>query len=368
MTASLVVILSVFNGFDSLIRSMINQFDPDLKVTAAQGKTFMLDPDQYQLVSQIDGVQSVSLNVQETALFQYDNYQYIATLKGVDDNYPSVCNIPDNIYVGDYILRDSSNIPFAVVGAEIASHLWMQVNGFTPIKVYAPLRHDKVSINPDEAFARANVMPGGVFHIHQDFDSKYVLVPLDFARDLLEYDDHEISSIEISCMPSADEAIVVAKIREILGDGVLVKNRFQQQDMLYKIMKSEKLSIFVMLSFIIVIASFNIIGALSMLIIDKKRDIQILSHLGANQGFVKSIFRITGQLITLVGVVSGVAFGLLVCWAQLQFQFLKFPDGAFIIDAYPVEIQTFDVFVSILVVIVIGFAAAMIPTRKIDIE
>lgn len=366
MTAALIVILSVFNGFDSIIRTMMNKFDPDIKVSPAQGKTFLLDPAVYQQLSSIEGVRAISVNVEETSLFEYDGRQYIATMKGVDSSYARVSQIPECVYQGSYILRDSMRTPYAIVGSGVASNLWIQQNGMRTIQVYAPLRHEKITMNPDDAFHRALIMPGGVFHIHQDYDDKYVVVPLDFAQRCLNYAENEISFIEIACLSNDCVDDVADKIRSVMGGAFLVKNRYQQQDILFKIMRSEKLSIFVMLSFIIVIASFNIIGALSMLIIDKKNDIQTLSHLGASSAFVKAIFRYTGQLITLLGVVLGMVLGLLVCWLQIEFQFLKFPDGSFIMDYYPVDVRFMDVLATFAVVVIIGFVASSIPSRKIS--
>lgn len=368
MTAALIVILSVFNGFSSLICSMMNEFDPDLKATPAQGKTFMVDSAMYQRLLDVPGVGHVSLCVEETALFQYDTYQYIASIKGVDDNFADICDIESSVYVGEYMLYDESGVPYAILGAEVASNLWIMVNSSRPLSIYAPLRHERIAMNPDEAFSRALVVPGGVFHIHQDFDSKYVIVPIGFVRRLLEYDNDEVSSVEISVSPGADVSDVQKRIQDLFGGACIVKDRMQQQEVFYKIMRSEKMAIVLMLCFIIVIASFNIIGALTMLILDKQRDIQILRHLGATESFVRSIFLRTGQLITITGVLLGMVLGLLVCWAQIKFQLIKFPEGGFIIDAYPVEVETMDVVLSCLVVAAIGFVASIIPSRKVSAD
>lgn len=366
MSAALVIILSVFNGFDSLIRSMVNQFDPDLKICAAKGKTFSIDDDTRQKLINIKGIEAASYTVEETALFQYDNYQYIATLKGADSNYAQVCDIPSNIVIGDYMLQDATGVSYAVLGADIAANLWVQPDGLTPLKTYAPRRTAKTSPSPSEAFSYGLLMPSGIFHIHQDFDAKYVITPLTFAKELLEFDDNEFSAIEIKT--NGNDDAIAAKIKETLGDQFTVKNRFQQQDTLYKIMQSEKLSIFVMLSFIIIIASFNIIGALAMLIIDKKSDIATLSHLGADTGFLRQIFIRTGQLITITGVISGIILGLITCWLQMEFQFLTFPEGSYIINAYPVEVRWPDIIATAAIVTAIGFLATLIPTRKLFTE
>ncbi len=366
MSAALVVILSVFNGFDSIISSMVNQFDPDLKITATKGKSFTMDDNVRRQLSDIEGIDAVSFTVEETALFQYDNYQYIATIKGVDEWYAQVCDIPNNVILGEYMLRDATGVPFAIVGSDIAANLWLQPNGLTPMKIYAPRRTAKVSPSPAEAFTSGLIMPAGVFHIHQDFDAKYVIAPLAFTKELLEFDDDEFSAIEIHT--NGNDDAIATQIKTLLGDNYTVKNRYQQQDTLYKIMQSEKLSIFVMLTFIIIIASFNIVGALAMLIIDKKGDIATLSHLGANNGFLRKIFVRTGQLITITGVISGIALGLLVCWLQLKFHLLTFPEGSYIIDAYPVEVRWMDVVATAVIVTAIGFLAALIPTRRLFAE
>ena len=366
MSAALVVILSVFNGFDSIISSMVNQFDPDMKIAPVKGKTFTMPQDIRSQLSNIEGVEGVSFTVEETALFQYDNYQYIATIKGVDNGYAQVCDIPANVIIGEYLLQDTSGVPFAIVGSDIAANLWVQPNGLTPMKIYAPRRTAKISTSPAEAFSSGLLMPSGVFHIHQDFDAKYVIAPLSFTKEILELDDDEFSAIEIRT--NGDDDAIATRIRQLIGDNFTIKNRYQQQDTLYKIMQSEKLSIFVMLTFIIIIASFNIVGALAMLIIDKKGDIATLSHLGANNGFLRKIFVRTGQLITITGVISGIALGLLVCWLQLNFQLLTFPEGSYIIDAYPVEVRFWDVIATAVIVTAIGFLAALIPTRRLFVE
>ena len=364
MTAALIVILSVFNGFDSLIQSMMNQFDPDIKVSVSQGKTFKINKSTYDALSSIDNVKIVMQNIEETALFQYEHYQYIATIKGVELNYDEICNIKNCTYIGEYLLKDPKGIPFALVGNDIAGNLTVNINGFTPLKIYAPRRTDKVSMNPADAFSHSLIVPSGIFHIHQDFDSKYVIVPIDFARNLLEYDSTEVSSLEIACHDYSKVSATCQQIKDILGDGFQVKDRYQQQDILYKIMQSEKMSIIVMLSFIIIIASFNIIGALTMLIIDKRKDIITLTDLGADSIFIRKIFANTGRLITLTGTIAGIIIGLLICWIQIQFHVITFPEGSFIIDYYPVEIRFWDIVVTTIIVTAIGFIASIIPTRR----
>ena len=365
MTAALIIILSVFNGFDMVVRGLMNQVDPDLKIESIRGKTFLVDSIQKQQIIALDGVRHFVENIEETALFQYEKHQNISVLKGVDSNYV-VCNgVAENTFVGSFMLNDDNNQPMCVIGSDIAGKLQVMVNGFHYLQIYVPIRNERISLVPEEAFHRSMAMPSGIFHIHQDYDSKFVYVPINFARELLNYAPNEVSSIEIYCNDNAQQDNIASKIRTILGDNFTVKDRYQQQDLLYKIMKSEKLSIFVMLMFIFIIASFNIIGALTMLIIDKKGDIETLSHLGADNNFIRKIFVNTGRLITIIGSVSGMIFGIVLCLIQKHFGVIEFPEGSFIIDSYPVDIRYWDIVVSLAAVILIGFVASIIPARRI---
>lgn len=365
MTAALIVILSVFNGFDMVVRGLMNQVDPDLKIESLRGKTFHVDSTQKSKIMALNGVRHFVENIEETALFQYEKHQLISVIKGVDSNYVQCNGVPDATFVGGFVLKDTFNNPMCVLGSDIASKLQVVVNGFHYLKIYVPIRNEHITLVPEEAFHSAMAMPSGVFHIHQDYDSKFVYIPISFARELLNYQPDEVSSIEIFCQPDANPNDVADNIRKIMGDNFTVKDRYQQQDLLYKIMKSEKLSIFVMLIFIFIIASFNIIGALTMLIIDKKGDIETLSHLGADKTFIHSIFVNTGRLITIIGSVSGMALGLALCLIQKYFGVIEFPEGSFIIDSYPVDIRFWDIIISLLAVMLIGFVASIIPARRI---
>lgn len=365
MTAALIIILSVFNGFDMVVRGLMNQVDPDLKIESIRGKTFLIDSSQKKQIIALDGVRHFVENIEETALFQYEKHQNISVLKGVDSNYVACNGVAENTFVGSFMLNDDNNQPMCVIGSDIAGKLQVMVNGFHYLQIYVPIRNERISLVPEEAFHRSMAMPSGIFHIHQDYDSKFVYVPINFARELLNYAPNEVSSIEIYCNDNAQQDNIASKIRTILGDNFTVKDRYQQQDLLYKIMKSEKLSIFVMLMFIFIIASFNIIGALTMLIIDKKGDIETLSHLGADNNFIRKIFVNTGRLITIIGSGSGMIFGIVLCMIQKHFGVIEFPEGSFIIDSYPVDIRYWDIAVSLAAVILIGFVASIIPARRI---
>ena len=363
-TMALVVVLSSFNGFDSLVHSLFNSFNPDLRITPARGKTFEDTLSVLKKVKQLPEVMYGSGVVEENALLQYRKRQYIATVKGVSDNYASISGVDSMIVDGKFILHEK-NAPMAVVGQGIAMNLGIGLNFVTPIKIYVPRRTEHISLNPEKAFSKKYIFPSGVFAIQQDFDLKYIIVPLDFARDLFGY-THELSALELKLKPGANVKKTESTIREMLGTGFLVKNRYEQEALLYRIMKTEKWAIFLILSFILIIASFNVIGSLSMLIIEKKEDIATFRNLGGTTSLIRRVFLYEGWMISIVGAIAGVLLGLLICWIQLKFGIVKIPgNGSFVIDTYPVNVRWADVSLVFLTVLAIGYGAAWYPVRFI---
>lgn len=362
---ALVVILSVFNGFDAVVKSLFNAFDPDVKITAVEGKTFV--PDQrFEELKSLPGVLNVAEILEENALLKYDDRQHIATIKGADESFIKVTGIDSMIYEGDMVLKDRSR-SYAVVGQGVAYSLQIGLNFVEPLFVYMPKRVGRINLaNPDNAFKRKYIYPSGIFAIEQDYDSKYVIVPIDFMRDLLDY-DNEVSSVEIKLDPGFPADEVEANIESLLGNNFLVQNRAEQNQVFYRVMKSEKYAIFLILTFILIIASFNIIGSLSMLIIDKKSDIRSLRNMGAGPRLISRIFLIEGWLISIVGSVIGITLGTLISWIQDRFELLKLGgSGNFVIDAYPVDLQAGDVLLVWITVLLIGFLAALYPVRQIS--
>jgi lipoprotein-releasing system permease protein len=259
-TMALVIILSAFNGFDALVHSLFNAFDPDLKITPVTGKTFSDTMPSLQRVKALPEVMYATGVIEENALLQYGDRQYIATVKGVGDAYTKMSGIDTMIVDGKFELYEKG-APMAIVGQGIASNLGIGLHFITPIKVYVPRRGERVSLNPERAFNKSYIFPSGVFAIQQDFDLKYMIVPIAFARKLFGY-DHELSAVEIKLRPGAEVQQVQEKIREILGRSFHVKDRYEQQALLYRTMKTEKWAIFLILTFILLIASFNVIGSL----------------------------------------------------------------------------------------------------------
>jgi len=365
-TMALVVVLSVFNGFDEVVKSLFSAFDPDLKISLLEGKTFSPDQDAVRKISSLEGVAAISGSLEENALLMYGDKQYIATVKGVDDTFVDVSGIDSMVYDGTMKLHDE-NRPYAVLGQGVAYNLQVGLNFVNPLFVYLPKRVGTVNLaNPDDAFKRKFIYPSGIFSIEQEFDSKYVLVPISFLRELLDYTD-EISLLEIKLKNEVDISKTEEEIETILGPAYEVKNRQEQNELFYRIMKTEKWAIFLILTFILVVASFNIIGSLSMLIIDKKADIQTLRNMGANNRQISQVFLLEGWMISVIGSIIGVFSGILICWLQIRFELLKLTgSGTFVIDAYPVDLQAPDVFLIWITVLFIGFLAARYPVRQIN--
>jgi len=362
---ALIIILSVFNGLDSLIKSLYSSFDPDLKITVNQGKTFTVNNDLFENIKNHKGVLYFAEVIEEDALLRYGENEHFATIKGVGDEFVEMSGIDSMIIDGEFQLKPNG-IPHAVIGQGVAISLSVGLNFITtPIKIYFPKRTDKVSFNPETAFNRKNIFPSGIFAIEQDFDSKYIILPIEFARDLLDY-TNEVSSVELKISTNFDIEEVKNDISEILGSEFSVKNRYEQNELFYKIMKSEKWYIFFILSFILIVASFNIIGSLTMLIWEKREDILTLKSLGANPRLIRNIFLIEGWMISVIGAISGILLGMVICFLQKEFELVKLQGGHFVIDAYPVEMNFPDFILVFLTVLLIGFFAAWYPVRYIS--
>lgn len=365
-TMALIIVLSVFNGFEQLVISLFNSFNPDLQVTLAEGKTIDYNDIPVEEIKKIDGVIHFTEIVEENALIRYKNRQDIVTIKGVGSEYEAMSGLDSMIIDGNFELEYKQK-PNAVIGAGIAYTLGLNIRDFAnPLSIYVPKRGKQVSVDPTKAFNTNIIMPSGVFSVQQEFDVKYVIVPIAFARQLLDY-TNEITSFEIGVKSGANVDRIQTQLEKLLGDKFIVKNRFQQQEMLYKIMKSEKWAIFLILSFILVIATFNVIGSLSMLIIEKKKDISIIWSMGANLKTIKRIFLIEGIFVTLLGAFVGVFLGSIICWLQQTFGLVKLQaSGSFVVSAYPVRIELFDIAMVVLVVIAIGLATSWYPVRQIS--
>jgi lipoprotein-releasing system permease protein len=364
-TAALIIVLSVFNGFESLVVSLYNSFDPEIKITVTNGKTFPPDSVFLHHLKNIDGVKTVSLTLEESALVKYHDRQYIATIKGVDENFNLVSGIDTMLTDGAYQLQKNDS-DFALVGGGIAYNLHLNLSDFIPqLDLYVPKKSAASLLNPDEAFTRRFIQPCGIFSIQQEFDIKYILVPLRFARDVLD-EERNISAIEVALDPSSNINSVQEKIKNNLGENFNVNTRLQQHALIYRIMKSEKWAVFLILAFILIIATFNVIGSLTMLIIEKQKDISVLFSMGADSSLIRKIFLAEGLMITIIGAGIGLFLGAAVCFLQKHFSLIKLSgSGNFIIDAYPVQMQFTDFLSVFATVFIIGFVAAWYPAKKL---
>jgi lipoprotein-releasing system permease protein len=364
-TMALVTILSVFNGFDRLVKSLFNSFDPDIRITKAEGKTFVPDSGLFNKVRNHKSVFHYSEVIEENALLRYGDKQYIANIKGVDTDYSKITGVDSMMMEGEFSLM-KNNRPYAVVGQGVAYYLGIGLHFIDPIMIYVPRRTSGVSLNPENAFSRRFIYASGIFRIEQEVDSKYLLVPISFARDLLEY-NNEVTSIEIQLNPAYDAKQAYKELGKILGPAYTIKDRYQQKEFFYKILKSEKWAIFFILSFILMVASFNIVGSLTMLILDKKQDIAVLHSMGTNTTTLRRIFLTEGSFIALAGAVLGLSLGATICYLQMKFSIIHLQgSGSFVIDAYPIFMKATDFTLVFFTVLIIGFLAAWYPVRFIS--
>lgn len=364
-TMALIVVLSVFNGFGDLVVSLYDTFDPDIKITPREGKAFSQKDISIHELNKITGIKHVFFTLEENALVKYNDRQYIATIKGVDNNFIPSTGIAKKIVDGSSELQhDGKN--FALIGSGVAYSLSMNPEtAFLPMAVYVPGKDATNILSPEEAFKQQLIIPGGVFSIQQDFDSKYILVPLSFAKELTNSPDGA-TAVEVILQNKKDEEQVKEKIKQIAGNKFVVKGRVEQHELLYKILKSEKWAVFLILSFIMVIGIFNILGTLTMLVIEKKRDIQILKNLGAPLETVQRIFFNEGSLITLIGISVGLLSGWIICFAQQTFGLVKLGEAdAFLVNAYPVSMQLLDFTYVAATVLLMGAVASWIVARKL---
>lgn len=356
-TMALVIVLSTFNGLTDLVQSLFNSFDADIEITAKQGKTFDPTTTTIQSVTKLEGVAYYTEVMEGNALLKYDDKQSIATVKGVSADFQKMSRFDTLVYDGEFNIA-KNNI---VIGKGISYILQTRLSDFSSlISIYAPKRGKISSINPEDGLNELKAYPSGVFSINDDLDN-YIIMDIEKARVLLDYTT-EVTSLEIGIKKGTDIEKLRTEISKILGDTYEIKSREQQNSLLYKTMQSEKLWTFIILVFILIIATFNVIGSLTMLIIEKKKDITILSNMGADIKLIRKIFLVEGILITCIGAALGLALGLLICWIQIQFEVITMADN-YVVNAYPVHIKISDMLMITTSVLIIGFIAAWYPVR-----
>lgn len=361
-TAALIIILSVYNGFDSLIRSMMSTVEPDLLITPSAGKVFVPEGEAYDWIYDQPEVLSMCCILEENVFISYDGSQGLAKAKGVDWIYEEESPLADNIRNGEFRLY-KGDIPQAVVGGSLAYELGINPRFVSPIEIYYPSRTKRISLaDPASALEKAKVFPSGVFSINEDVDKELMIVPIETMRQLLDYDD-EVSAIEIRVVEGTGRKELrqlQEGIAKRLGDGFEVKDRYRQNEVLYKMMMYEKLATYLILLFVIIIIAFNIFGSLTMLIIEKEDDIRILRSMGADRKLIRRIFVLEGWMISLAGMAAGVVAGTVLALIQQHFGIIKMP-GQFVVQAYPVILSWSDIAITAAAVAAIGYLIAILP-------
>lgn len=369
-TMALVVVLSGFNGFSDLVASFFTTFDPQMKVVPATGKTVPADDPVLLKVKALPEVEVATESVEDMALAIYHERQAMVMVKGVEDNFDSLTNIQSILYGdGDYKLH-AANLQYGIVGIQLAQNLGTGAKWQDYLHIYAPQREGQLDMmNPEGAFVEDSlVSPGLVFQVKQSkYDKDYIITSIAFARNLFNRQG-ELSSLELRMKANVDIASAKKKIQEIVGEKYRVLDRYEQQADTFKIMQIEKFFAYVFLTFILLVACFNIIGSLSMLIIDKRDDVVTLRNLGASNKQITQIFLFEGRMISLAGAVIGILIGLLLCWLQQQFGLVRLGDssGSFVVDAYPISVHPWDIVLIFVTVIVVGWLAVWYPVRNIS--
>jgi len=361
-TMALIIVLSVFNGLEEMVSNIFNTFDPDIKITAIRGKSFIPGSDRLKLLSEVKGVDCFSLVIEENAILEYGDRQNIATIKGVDSSYVKVSGIDSTMWEGEFILEAENGRPYAVPGVGVAQTLGIGINFITPLNIIVPRKDGGTTLSVENSLRNNYILPSGIFEIEKEYDSKYVYVPISFARVITEIPEG-VTSVEVKFSGEGDPEAIQRKIASIFNEGFRVQNRYEQQEIFYKVMRSERLAIFFILTLILIIASFNIIGSLTMLIIEKERDIKILRSLGADNTLIRNVFIFEGWLISIIGASVGLLLGFLICWAQQTFGLVRLQSSSLIMDAYPVVIKLKDFIVVPVTVLLIGYWAAWYPVR-----
>ena len=372
-TTALILVLSVFNGFEGMVKSLYTAFYTDLKIFPTQGKVLVLTPDQIKKIRGIPGIKNLSLIAEEKGLLQHSgfgrdsteyNFQRAVTIKGVDENYKEVSGVPDAVVRGEFSTGNDET-PYMVlgVGVEDALHLEAEKN-ISPVKAYLPKRDSSALIDPLNNVSADFVNTSGVFVIQQEFDFNYAITNLEFVKKLLGYNSNEYSGVEIAITEGSDADDVKKIIQQGLGKNYLVQTRYEQNRGLYSIMTTEKWVMYAVLVLIMCIFSFTIVSSLTMLVLEKQKDISILHALGGNNSFIQRIFLSEGLLIGIFGGIAGIILALFIAWLQLNYKLVPLQGGSFLIDYYPVKLKWPDFILVAATVLFIALLASWIPARK----
>lgn len=365
--AALVIILSIYNGFDTLVKDLYDSTSPDLLITPARGKTFSTGTAAFDALRSDAAIASYSEILEENVFLMYGDNHTVVTARGVDSLYGRASGLDGYMTSGEFAVWEGGS-PRMVLAAKISGQLGVNIRFLTPVSAIYPSTTDTLNIfNPASILRTEKIFPAGTISVDENFDGKYVFMPREVLGSLTGHD--EISSVELRFVPQVltSDGIVSSSVQKsiakALGDDYVVRNRYQQNESLYKVMRYEKLAVYFILVFVMLIISCNALGSLSMLIIDKKEDIEVLKSMGATKQRIRRIFRLEGWMISLLGIVVGIAVGLLVCFLQARYGLVKLP-GNFVVDAYPVKVQWGDVMLVFVIVAAIGAIMAQLPVKS----
>lgn len=359
-----ILVLSVFNGFEDLVKSLYSNFYSDVKVVPAKGKTFTLTAAQLNEIHKISGIKGTSLDAEEKALLQNGEQQTVVFLKGVDSNYFKVSGVPQKMYHGIFDVGTIDN-PKLVLGAGIENAIGIQADrNLFPVTVFLPKKTNSDNPNPLSALSEGNATTSGSFAIQQDFDNKYVLTNLPFMKQQMNYQPNEYSALEISLTDPDQTENFTKTLQKVLGNKYKVLTKYQQNMSLYNSMRVEKWFIYAVLTLILIIAAFNMVGALTMLVLEKRKDISVLQSMGADRSLIKKIFLSEGILLAVIGAGTGIILALIIAFLQMKFHLIKLQGNSFLIDYFPVKLVLTDFILVVLTAMIIAFIASWFPAKK----
>ncbi|MEO6949626.1 MAG: FtsX-like permease family protein [Ginsengibacter sp.] len=359
-----VLVLSVFNGFEDLVQQLYSNFYADVKVIPASGKTITLTSDQIRQIHNLKGVKGVSTNVEEKALLQSGEQQTVVLLKGVDENYSKVSGVPEKMLRGKYNVGNVDD-PKLILGSGIESALGVQADrNIFPVTLFLPKKTNRANASLVSSLSEGNATTSGSFAIQQDFDNKYVITNIDFVKQQMNYQPDEYSALEINLINAHTSDKFTKLLQSRLGDKYKVLTKYEQNTSLYNSMRLEKWFIYAVLTLILIIAAFNMIGALTMLVLEKRKDISVIQALGADKSLIKKIFLSEGLILAVTGAGIGIIMALIIAFLQLKFHFIKLAGNSFLIDYFPVKLVLTDFIIVVITSIVIAFTASWFPAKR----
>jgi lipoprotein-releasing system permease protein len=367
--AALIILLSVFNGFEDLVKSLYADFYTDLRILPAKGKILQLSDEQKKKIADWPGVHVMALTVEEKAMLQNGDFRSLAFIKGVDSSYQKVNGVAGRLVKGRFLLG-SADKPAAVLGVGVESALEVESDrAILPLTAYLPKKEININdADPLQSLGAGNMTTSGAFAIQQDFDNNYIITNLDFVKQMLGLRPNEYGAVEIALTDKKNETQIKNGLQQLLGEKYIVQTMYEQNQGLYNTMRSEKWFIFILLSFILVVAAFTMIGALTMLVLEKQKDIQILKAMGSSSYMVQKIFLTEGLLLAIIGGSGGVLLALIIGWLQVKFRLIKLQGSTFLIDHYPVKFLFTDILLVFITVLLIALVASWFPSRKAALQ